>query len=571
MPSFSSPSVPVASDAAAADASSMVRARGTRGASPSVGSVGSRSASSQIEETAAVGVAIESHSHEEDEEMDQKEKEVDEKKEEEKKWEQGQEQEQEQELELEQGQQQEQEQGQENSHLTDSSSDVEIVEVRPAVARRKRKSSQREIVSLLDDDSSGDDDHVQLTGGCGGGGGGGGGGEGPRKRRQNAVMAMVGAGAVAAAKEKDAEGGGKEEKEYKRRWLKALECTVCMEPLCTAAHISCGHIACFTCIHRRFAHQSFEDGSAYGFQERKRLCPTCRKDIFFMSRDVKMDELVEESMSNDADMMAPCERMVWEERKRDGLALARYYEAKLCNNPQQFIHRKKDVMIKAVIRAIQPFVGEGGGRGGDEVGGRGRSAVCHVCRQRVEGGKEGGYEATWSLPAAQGFKPIPSSATVHLECLRDSACKAIRKGLSPEGMVSLSVRLDVQSLFVEEEGGLEGFRKRKIYQVLSEERQDYPWWVDGKIKLQILTNRRIQLVPLPVAFAVARGSGSTIGIASGASAASSVVHNSSGTADAAVAAAPQRRTPRRPQQQPHQEQQQEQQQPPRRLVLDVDD
>jgi hypothetical protein len=155
--------------------------------------------------------------------------------------------------------------------------------------------------------------------------------------------------------------------------------------------------------------------------------------------------------------------------------------------------------------------------------------------------------------------------------LRESACKAIRKGLPPEGVVSLCFRLDVQSLFVgDEKGRLEGFRKRNIHQALSEERQEYPWWVDGKIKLQILASRRIQLVPLPEAFSVARGSASTMGVESGISAASSVLRTSPHAADAAVAAARTRRSPRQPQQE-QQEQQQEQQQPPRRLVLDVDD
>jgi len=283
-----------------------------------------------------------------------------------------------------------------------------------------------------------------------------------------------------------------------------------------------------------------------------------------------MDELVEESMSNDADMMTAAEREVWEARKQDGLALARYYEAKLRNNPQQLIHQKKDVMVKAVIRAVRPSSSPGGGGGGMGV-------VCQECRQGVEGGREGGYEATWSLPAAQGLKPVPTTATVHLGCLRASACKAIRKGLSPEGVLSLGFKLDVQSLFVGEEGGLEGFKKSKIQQALSEERQEYPWWVDGAIKLQIPTNKKIQLVPLSGAPAVARGSfmssaASALysGVASVASAASSVLCTSPGAAAAAAAARP-RRSPRQPQQQQQSQQQQQQQQQPQQLVLDVDD
>lgn len=341
---------------------------------------------------------------------------------------------------------------------SDRNSDVEIVEVRSAAtvpprgARKRRRPVQ--VVSLLDDDD--EDEAETIIGALDAGAG--------RGWQESQMTRSAGVCRAAACAE---------EKEYKRRWLKALECPVCMEPLCAAAHMSCGHIACFTCIHRRFALQSVEDGSAYGFQDRKRLCPVCRKAVFFMSRDVKMDELVDESMSNHADRMTTAERAVWERRKRDGLALSQFYERKIHNNPQNLVHRRREIGVKVSIKTVTAS----GSRRGD------MSTLCSECRQAI-GGPSGRYIAVWKLTPTQGFRPVPCVASVHLECLKSSTCKAIRAGLSPDGILSLLYRLDVLGLLADEENGIEGFRK-KVFQALSEERQEYPWWVDGAVRLQI--------------------------------------------------------------------------------------
>lgn len=139
--------------------------------------------------------------------------------------------------------------------------------------------------------------------------------------------------------------------------MEGLSCPVCFELIAMACHLSCSHAVCFTCVHRFWVQAANEDGSVLGFgmRDRKRECPQCRASIQRVARTCMIDTMAE-AFSGALKAESPEDHAEWQDKCRDGLALAQWYESKLGGNPFKLQLKVGKLTVKVYTRVVEEGV-----------------------------------------------------------------------------------------------------------------------------------------------------------------------------------------------------------------------
>ena len=133
--------------------------------------------------------------------------------------------------------------------------------------------------------------------------------------------------------------------------MESLSCPVCFSLISTACHLSCSHDVCFVCVHRFWVQAAIEDGSTHGFQrkDRRRECPQCRASVARVSRACMIDTLAESV----AGTQSAEDHAEWRAKRRDGLALAQWYETALAGDPFKLAREVMTLTIKVATRVVE--------------------------------------------------------------------------------------------------------------------------------------------------------------------------------------------------------------------------